>query len=355
MEYLITLDQDNIPFSIEEFRSQNLSSSINYTNLNKYITTNKKPDFKRLSLTKNVNKIIKIIKNIDEELIESTILNKITKTTINKLNLEEYKLEFKNLKNKTKTNIITKFTTIIKKNKINAKINIKKPAHIIEFIKIENKLYITEKLKKDKQNNELTNNKNLPERHPTATKPKITKAMINISEVKQGIICDPFCGSGGFLIEARKLGLNPIGLDLNKIMLKKARLNCETQITNYKLGLGDATITNPTTVREFLDKPYSNTEKIDSTYNFKINKIDAIVTDMPYGKNSKISQEFKILFSEFLKNYKQYSNTFIIGFQKEEEKDSINFKKLGFKKIFQTEIYIHKSMTKKIIKLKKIE
>jgi tRNA (guanine10-N2)-dimethyltransferase len=69
---------------------------------------------------------------------------------------------------------------------------------------------------------------------------------------------DPFCGTGGFLIEAELLGLWAAGSDFDPVMVSGSRRN----IMNSDLLLADAA-----------SLPLSN------------RSIDAVVTDFPYGQS----------------------------------------------------------------------
>jgi tRNA G10 N-methylase Trm11 len=44
---------------------------------------------------------------------------------------------------------------------------------------------------------------------------KLARIMVNLAQVKEGIIWDPFCGSGTILIEAATLGLDVVGTDID--------------------------------------------------------------------------------------------------------------------------------------------
>ncbi|MFC1801373.1 TRM11 family SAM-dependent methyltransferase [Nanoarchaeota archaeon] len=164
----------------------------------------------------------------------------------------------------------------------------------------------------------------LPEGHPTSLHPKLARALVNLTGAKKGdVILDPFCGAGGILIEAGLIGCKVVGFDIDKIMLKRAKINFDhLKIKNYKLELKDATTINK--------------------------HFDYIVTDLPYGKNSKVSEkDLNKLYSDFFKVLKKIKpKKAIIGLP-----DFVNYKK--FKLIMKKEFswYLHKSLTKKILVL----
>ena len=59
--------------------------------------------------------------------------------------------------------------------------------------------------------------------------PKIARSMINLAPSDSWgngkVLVDPFCGSGGLLIEAGLIGLKSIGYDISEPILTKAKIN----------------------------------------------------------------------------------------------------------------------------------
>lgn len=95
--------------------------------------------------------------------------------------------------------------------------------------------------------------------HPGVMMPRLARTLVNIAGVQQGdIVLDPFCGTGGILIEAHLLGANTIGSDFDSRMVMGTRQN----IPRTNLILADAT-----------ELPCR-----DRT-------VDAVVTDFPYGQS----------------------------------------------------------------------
>jgi len=166
-----------------------------------------------------------------------------------------------------------------------------------------------------------------PQLHPSSLNPKLAKCLINLTGIKKGPILDPFCGSAGILIEAALMNLKPIGYDIDEVMLRRAIINLtHYQIKNFNLKLTDST-------------------KINKKYNY-------IVTDLPYGKNTSV-KDLNELYLNFLKNLKKILvKKAVIVFP-----HFINYKSLIKKAKLMIEnefsYYIHKSLTKKIVILKK--
>jgi len=168
-----------------------------------------------------------------------------------------------------------------------------------------------------------------PEQHPTTLDPKLALACVNLTGIpKDSTLIDPFCGIGGFLIEAGLIGLDVEGYDISDIMLKKCKINLEFfKLKKFKLQKKDAT-------------------KLSGS-------MDYVVTDLPYGKGSFISDDLESLYSNFLKAlFKCLKCRAAVIFP-----DFVDHKKLLKKTKFKIEhtfnIYVHKSLSRNIVVLSK--
>jgi tRNA (guanine10-N2)-dimethyltransferase len=99
--------------------------------------------------------------------------------------------------------------------------------------------------------------------------PRIARALINLSGIKPGeLFLDPFCGTGGILIEAGLVGARVIGIDAQEKLVTGARINLEAFDLDYALMQGDA-----------------------CRIPLKEDTLDAVVTDPPYGRSAAILAE----------------------------------------------------------------
>src|SRR5207245_6361436 len=65
---------------------------------------------------------------------------------------------------------------------------------------------------------------NRPFSLPISLHPKFARALVNLARVPMaGTVLDPFCGTGGVVLEAMQLGLRGIGLDHERGMVVGAR------------------------------------------------------------------------------------------------------------------------------------
>jgi len=105
---------------------------------------------------------------------------------------------------------------------------------------------------------------------PISLHPKLARAMVNLSAVqKNDVLLDPFCGTGGILIEAGLIGVKVVGSDVEDKMVKGCGENLDFyNIENYKLSSLDI-----------------------GDINDYVSKVDAVVTDLPYGKSTTTKGE----------------------------------------------------------------
>jgi tRNA (guanine10-N2)-dimethyltransferase len=99
--------------------------------------------------------------------------------------------------------------------------------------------------------------------HPSAIFPKLARALVNLSRCKEGdVFLDPFCGTGSLPLEAAIIGTQVVALDRNQKMTLGSMANMKHFGQSW-LGV----------IRcESLRPP--------------LNSIDAIATDVPYGRAS---------------------------------------------------------------------
>ncbi|MCW7071618.1 MAG: methyltransferase domain-containing protein [Methanophagales archaeon] len=113
---------------------------------------------------------------------------------------------------------------------------------------------------------------------PGALKPKLARALVNLSGVRAGgLLLDPFCGTGGLLLEAGlpEVGARVVGLDVQEKMVRGARENLRL----FGVGLGKGRSGEDFVV---LVGDASKIPLQDSS-------VDAVVTDLPYGRSSLVA------------------------------------------------------------------
>jgi len=102
--------------------------------------------------------------------------------------------------------------------------------------------------------------------HPSSMLPRLARAVVNLSRTKNGSkVIDPFCGTGGLLIEAGLVGAEVFGADVDSDMISGCRKNLK------HVGIEAATL---------LERDFRDLGRDFESY------FDALITDPPYGKSS---------------------------------------------------------------------
>jgi len=105
--------------------------------------------------------------------------------------------------------------------------------------------------------------------YPGAISPIVSRAIVNLCEIGSGdLVLDPFCGTGGILVEAGMIGARVIGIDAQGSMIRGADANLISCGFKYHLICGDA-----------------------CKLPFRDQTIDAVVTDPPYGRSAVVMAE----------------------------------------------------------------
>ncbi len=101
--------------------------------------------------------------------------------------------------------------------------------------------------------------------HPGVMMSLMARTMVNLTHVEPGqLLCDPFCGTGGMLLECDMMGIDAVGSDYDPEML----IGCRQNLPNGAYIRADAT-----------NMPYPN------------EAFDAIATDLPYGQSTTIGAD----------------------------------------------------------------
>lgn len=181
----------------------------------------------------------------------------------------------------------------------NHPVNLTNPDIEIRLILLENQAFLTQKRAQiDRTAFEQRKAQHRPFFSPISLHPRIARALVNLSDAtKQDTLLDPFCGTGGILIETGLLNIPLIGSDLQEEMIAGCKENLKYyNISSYTLiqsDIGD--------LAKELPIP-----------------IDVIVTDLPYGKSTTTQGEniqdlYKRTFEQFQKILKNNGKA-VIGF-----------------------------------------
>ncbi|MFH1054946.1 MAG: DNA methyltransferase [Candidatus Altiarchaeota archaeon] len=157
--------------------------------------------------------------------------------------------------------------------------------------------------------------------HPTSMHPKLARALVNLARVDEGdVVLDPFCGTGGVLIEAGLMGLGVIGWDVDPRMVE----GCGQNLRKYGIS-GDLSVNSA----------------LEGSAG-----VDAIVTDPPYGRSSYASEDTQVLYGKFLENARTMLD--VGSFMSIMLPDINEIVCNGFRMVENFDVRIHKSLTRRV-------
>ncbi len=167
--------------------------------------------------------------------------------------------------------------------------------------------------------------------HPGAISPDIARAIVNLCEIrKDDLVLDPFCGTGGILLEAGMIRARVLGIDVQESMVRGADLNLRSHGFEYQLASGDA-----------------------CNLPLKAESIDAVVTDPPYGRSAVVMAEsveslYKNALLEIYRVMKRGGCAVVVSDFELPWADEIGFVVAGLYKN-----RVHRSLTRHILVLRK--
>jgi tRNA (guanine10-N2)-dimethyltransferase len=127
---------------------------------------------------------------------------------------------------------------------------------------------------------------------PISLHPRLAKCLVNLAEPKMdAYILDPFCGTGGILLEAGLMGFPIIGTDIDSSMVEGTKKNLDhLGVNNYEifqaeidelpLKLGSTSRKKENQINPLKTNGEKNTLLINNNQNL----LTAIVTEPPYGR-----------------------------------------------------------------------
>ena len=215
------------------------------------------------------------------------------------------------------------------------KVNLTKAKTLIRVISFKDKIFITDEFYRlnKKHFQDLKPHKR-PFFHPGSMSPKLARCMVNLSRAKEGdLLLDPFCGTGGILIEGGMVGTRLVGCDINWKMKNGSKINLDyVGIKDYK------------------------THQVDINELKMYEKVDEVVTDPPYGISTTTGGRDDLIFKDFLisiyNNMKE--NARLVMASPHYLDVDVFLDEVGFKLLERYEIKMHRSLTRIISVISKI-
>jgi tRNA (guanine10-N2)-dimethyltransferase len=216
-------------------------------------------------------------------------------------------------------------------------VKLEDPSTFIRVLIMDKKVLIGKRLAKiDKKHFHNLKPHKRPFFYPGSMSPKLARCMVNLSRIVPGdLLMDPFCGTGGILIEAGLLGARLIGSDIDWKMVKGTAENLE------HCGIKDFTVFQSDARQINLDE-----------------KVQAVVTDPPYGISASLAgEESGKLYADFLAAVSVNMLEKGIICMATPHYVDVNelIKGTKFKILERHEIRMHKSLTRVISVMEKID
>ncbi len=172
---------------------------------------------------------------------------------------------------------------------------------------------------------------------PGPLSPQLSRVFVNLSRLKEDMVfLDPFCGTGGFILEACLLGAKHcICGDLSRDMVRGSLIN----LKHYGFTGKSTIIWQDSASMPIRDEA-----------------IDAIATDPPYGRSTTTGRrEYSELVSEFLgEAHRVLREEGYIVFAGPAEKSPYHLaEEAGFKIISRFQMFVHSTLTREIVVARK--
>ncbi|MFQ6088117.1 MAG: THUMP domain-containing protein [Candidatus Methanofastidiosia archaeon] len=207
---------------------------------------------------------------------------------------------------------------LIKRYDEKLKVNLKNPEQEICAIALKERRFVGKTYLENREKFEVRKPQNRPFKKPLSLHPKFARLICNLSRAKREVL-DPFCGTGGILIEAGLMGLKPLGLDISEEMVLGCTQNLlHFNIENFDVKEGDC---------RFLKDYFS--------------KVEAVATDVPYGRGSFLSEKKEDLYQKAFESIREISKTSCIV-----TSCSYDFESLGFEVLEIYNLKVHRSLTR---------
>lgn len=108
------------------------------------------------------------------------------------------------------------------------RVNLDRPAHVFRVFVGEGAVLTHQRYDRVDDDIEERQVRHRPFFKPVSLHPKFARVLVNLSRVHDGQdLLDPFCGTGGILIEAGLVGARPIGIDAQQEEVEGAARNLE--------------------------------------------------------------------------------------------------------------------------------
>jgi len=105
---------------------------------------------------------------------------------------------------------------------------------------------------------------------PISLHPRYARALVNLTRIKEGeTLLDPFCGTGGIVMEGALMGARILGSDISPEMIE----GCRENLSHFNIEGVDLEVADVGDIRDLFGE------------------VDAIASDPPYGRSATTNKE----------------------------------------------------------------
>jgi tRNA (guanine10-N2)-dimethyltransferase len=150
------------------------------------------------------------------------------------------------------------------------KIDLQTPDIKLRILLADKLHFFTEEREIDKDQYEVRHVRSRPFFSPVSLHPRYARALVNLTRVRRGqTLLDPFCGTGGILLEASLVGAKALGSDISPEMIA----GCAENLRHFDVAFERLEVADIGELAEVFGT------------------VDAVATDPPYGRSASTKKE----------------------------------------------------------------
>lgn len=167
---------------------------------------------------------------------------------------------------KTDSAVLERIGGILTKGR---KVDLENPDHEIRLVQGESNYLGVQRARIDRPSFQQRKVDNRPFFSPISLHPKYARALVNLARASEGeTFLDPFCGTGGILLEAGFIGAKLVGSDIKEKMIE----GCKENLSKFNVH------------SSFFRSDVGDIGK-------HVGEVSSIATDPPYGRSSSTMRE----------------------------------------------------------------
>ncbi len=293
--------------------------------------------FRRCSMTKAAGSLLFVSRNKVNQILEA-----IRKIQLDSLVLadDKFSVRIRRIQGSSRhidrESLEAEIGGLILQRKPSLKVDLENPKHrFLGLLTGKRLVFGLKRIELDSQGFESRRPRKRPFFHPSSMPPRLARVIMNLSRCKEGgLLLDPFCGTGGILLEAGLTGMRVLGSDVKPEMVQGALKNLRHWGVEPE-GL---------VVSEIGHLPF--------------NRADSVATDAPYGKlSTTLGNHPEVIVKRFLDSTRNTipRGKYVCLGSRIEIALKENAEKAGFRIVENVRVREHRSLTRAIAVLRREE